>query len=138
LENGDAYKPSIGDIIFTAASSIRLLFLWLVVCKGRRAIVRKLIFVLALVTLTAGCGQSIQGAVHIQQGNDYSDKGNYDQAIAAYDKAIQRNPDYAEAYYGRGNAYEAKGDHDRAIADYDKAIQLNPDYAEAYYNRGNA
>ena len=56
-------------------------------------------------------------------------KGDYDRAIADYDRAIQLKPDYAEAYVNRGWAYNAKGDYDRAIADFDRAIQLKPDYA---------
>ena len=54
-------------------------------------------------------------------------KGDYDRAIADYDRAIQLKPDYADAYVGRGVAYGEKGDYDRAIADFDRAIQLKPD-----------
>ena len=70
------------------------------------------------------------------RGVAYGGKGDYDRAIADFDKAIQLKPDYADAYDNRGVAYGSKGDYDRAIADYDKAIQLKPDYADAYYNRG--
>ena len=66
------------------------------------------------------------------------DKGEYDRAIADYDRAIGINPSFAGAYNGRGNAYWLKGEHDRAIADYGQAIALNPRNAEAYFNRGNA
>ena len=70
------------------------------------------------------------------RGVAYGVKGDHDQAIQDYDKAIALNPDAAEAYNNRGVAYGVKGDHDQAIQDYDKAIALNPDDAEAYYNRG--
>ncbi len=63
-------------------------------------------------------------------------KGDYDNAIAAYTKAIEHKPDDAEAYYNRGFLYAEKGEYDHAIADYDKVIELNPKYAYAYYNRG--
>ena len=59
-------------------------------------------------------------------------------AIDAYDKAIRRKPDYADAYNNRGNAKDNLGRHEEAIADYDEAIRLKPDYAMAYNNRGNA
>ena len=52
---------------------------------------------------------------------------SYDRAIADYDKAIEIDPKYAQAYNNRGYAYEAKGEHDRAIADYDKAIEIDPE-----------
>ena len=48
---------------------------------------------------------------------------NIDKAIEDFTKAIQYEPDYAEAYYHRGNTYFLKGEFDRAIEDCDKAIQ---------------
>ncbi len=64
--------------------------------------------------------------------------GDYRGAIQDYNKAIQLNPDYANAYYNRGIAKARLGDYRGAIQDYNKAIQLNPDDAEAYNNRGGA
>ncbi len=57
-----------------------------------------------------------------------------DLAIADFDRAIEVQPDYAEAYSNRGEAYEDKGDYERAIADYGRAIELQPDVAEAARN----
>jgi tetratricopeptide (TPR) repeat protein len=73
-----------------------------------------------------------------QRQQVYYDKRNYDQAIEDYSKAIELNPQYADAYSNRGNAYYDKRNYDQAIEDYSKAIELNPQYAIAYYNRGNA
>jgi tetratricopeptide (TPR) repeat protein len=77
-------------------------------------------------------------AAYIYRGNIYSNKGNYDRAIADYDQVIQLKPDDADAYISRGVAYGHKGNYDRAIADYDKAIQLKPGDTAAYYYRGTA
>lgn len=65
-------------------------------------------------------------------------KGNYDHAIVNLTKAIELNPNFAEAYNNRGIAYRKEGDYDHAIDDYTKAIELKPDFAKAYNNRGNA
>ena len=64
--------------------------------------------------------------------------GNHKGAIKDYDKALELNPDYANAYYNRGVAKGKLGDYKGAIEDFDKAIALNPNYADAYYNRGLA
>ena len=72
------------------------------------------------------------------RGAAKDDLGNYQGAIADYNKAIEINPQYAGAYYNRGNTkYELK-DYQGAIADYTKAIEIDPQYASAYQNRGLA
>ena len=53
-------------------------------------------------------------------------------------RAIELDPNYAEAYYNCGITYGKKGELDHAIVDFTKAIELNPNYADAYYNRGVA
>jgi tetratricopeptide (TPR) repeat protein len=82
-----------------------------------------------------GCTQFIQhpaseksslAAAYVNRGNAYHSKGEYDQAIADYGKAIQLNPKYAEAYNNRGAAHEKKQDKGKAIADYRMALSLNP------------
>ena len=63
--------------------------------------------------------------------------GKYQHAIESYNKAIELNPQYADAYNNRGFAYEQLGNHQEAIKDYSKAIELDPQFAMAYNNRGN-
>ncbi|OKH44640.1 hypothetical protein NIES2130_37820 [Scytonema sp. HK-05] len=58
--------------------------------------------------------------------------------MAAYNKAIQLNPNDATAYNNLGNALREQNKLDEAIAAYNKAIQLNPNDATAYNNLGNA
>jgi protein O-GlcNAc transferase len=71
-------------------------------------------------------------------GNAYRDSGNFEQAIACYQKALQIKPDLFEAYINMGIAYHQSADLDRAAAAFQKAITLQPESAEAYYNLGNA
>ena len=63
--------------------------------------------------------------------------GDYEGAIADYDRAIEINPQHANAYNNRGIAKNKMGDYEGAIADYDRAIEINPQYTIAYNNRGN-
>ena len=72
------------------------------------------------------------------RGNVYTDQEEYDQAIADYSEALQRDPDFEIAYNNRGVAFANQGEYDRAIADYNEALQHEPDYSVAYNNRGNA
>ena len=52
------------------------------------------------------------------RGIAYGQKGDFVRAIADFDKAIEVEPDDAEAYRNRAVAYRIKGDLAKAIADY--------------------
>jgi tetratricopeptide (TPR) repeat protein len=49
----------------------------------------------------------------------------FDQAVEAYQKAIELRPFYADAHVGLGDARAAKGDVDAAISSYQKALMFN-------------
>jgi len=49
----------------------------------------------------------------------------FDQAVEAYQKAIDLRPFYADAHVGLGDARAAKGDVDAAITAYQKALTYN-------------
>ena len=68
----------------------------------------------------------------------HSEQNENDQALSAFDQAIELMPDFADAYTGRGIVKSALGNAEEAIADHDEAIRLKPDFAEAYINRGTA
>ena len=74
----------------------------------------------------------------LSKGNTFAANGNLSQALAAYDKAIQFNPQLSEAFNNRGTVRHELGQLSEAIDDYSAAIKLKSDYAEAYNNRGNA
>jgi tetratricopeptide (TPR) repeat protein len=63
-------------------------------------------------------------------------------SIKAFNKAIELDHDYYEAYAHRGNAYYNSYDMDDsrllALKDYDRAIAINSNYAEGYLFRGKA
>ena len=63
--------------------------------------------------------------------------GDFNGALSDNNKAIEINPQYANAYSNRGIVYAKIGKYDNAIADFNKVIELKPKYAEVYANRGN-
>ncbi len=72
---------------------------------------------------------------YFNRGTAYIAKGQYDQAISDFNKALEINPSYAEAYNNRGAVYSRKGQNDEAISDYSKAIEIDPEGVKAYNNR---
>jgi len=75
---------------------------------------------------------------HSNLGNALKEQGRYDEAIAAYRRAIELKPDYAEAHNNLGNALKEQGRLDLAVAAYRRAIATWPEYAEAHSNLGIA
>ncbi|BAZ13230.1 tetratricopeptide repeat protein [Calothrix sp. NIES-4071] len=90
----------------------------------------------AEIAITSAIKLSLRSAFYLNRGAVYADQKKSDLAIADYTKAIQINPQDAQAYSNRGVVYASEKKSDLAIADYTKAIQINPQFANAYYNRG--
>lgn len=63
---------------------------------------------------------------HYWRGFAYHEKGQYDQAISEYNRAIEKNPNHSTAYSSRGFAFGDKGQYDRAISDFNKALEIDP------------
>lgn len=57
---------------------------------------------------------------------DLQKAGQFDQAIALYQKAIEIQPTSADFKYALGTAYQQKGDLDQAIAAYQQAQSIAP------------
>ena len=69
-------------------------------------------------------------------GNTYVQSGQLEQAILAYQKAIELDPDYGAAYANMGVVYYQLQQFDLAALQYQKALELNPDDGEVAYNLG--
>ncbi len=65
-------------------------------------------------------------------------KTEYKKAIEQFEKAIEVNPNYANAYYNWGLALYELDDNVGAIEKYKKAIEINPDDTFTYNNWGLA
>ena len=63
---------------------------------------------------------------------------DYEAALVAFDRAIELDAEFAEAYLDRGMVRTSLGEMDAAIDDFTQAIALDPTIPEAFYNRGTA
>ena len=70
------------------------------------------------------------------RGQAFTNKRNYDKAIAAFDAAHAADPDNPGYVNARGWAYAGKGDDDHALADYALALQMRPNFAVTFNDRG--
>ena len=52
-------------------------------------------------------------------------KWNLDEAIQLYTRVIDKEPNYARAYFNRGVAYRSKRDFDKALSDFSKTIEID-------------
>ena len=69
-------------------------------------------------------------------GDALRGRGQYQEAILSYRKAIELKTDYAGTYYHLAALLQGKGDVDEALALYRKALNLNPNHADTFNNIG--
>ena len=103
---------------------------------------------LSVMVLAAACGggeastanaPNVPEALnHFEVGFALYEKGQLEEAIVEYDKAIRLDPQLAKAYTNRGSAYGSLGQEQRALQDFNEAIILDPQDAIAYNGRGAA
>ena len=67
-------------------------------------------------------------------GNVLADKGEVENAVFMYQKAISTDPKFYKAYYNLANYYVERGQFNLAISNYKKAIKLKQDNPYIYYN----
>jgi tetratricopeptide (TPR) repeat protein len=78
------------------------------------------------------------GNIFFEVANSYISLKKYEEAIAAYDQALQIKPDDHEAWNNRGSALGNLGRYEEAITACDQALQIKSDKHEAWFNRGIA
>ena len=63
---------------------------------------------------------------------------DYEKALSYFEKAVEKNPHHAYAYFFIGDCNHRLGRYTEAIEAYKQAIRIKPDYAETHYNLGLA
>ncbi|MBN1627618.1 MAG: tetratricopeptide repeat protein [Deltaproteobacteria bacterium] len=85
-----------------------------------------------------GYGKTLAGLV--KDGNKSYNAGDYDTAVASYDRALTEDPDSPYAYFNKGAALYKKGDYTGAKEAFETAALkgMDPHFeAETRFNLGN-
>ena len=69
---------------------------------------------------------------------ELGNKGQYDEAIAAWKELVATNPDDTRIHNNLGAALALRGRYVEAIPEYEKALELNPQYHAIHNNLGRA
>ncbi|MBT4932951.1 MAG: tetratricopeptide repeat protein [Rhodospirillaceae bacterium] len=71
-------------------------------------------------------------------GEQLAHQGRVEEAIEAFQKALQLDPKYADGHFNLGVLFRGQGKLDDAIQSYQRAIAIKPGHFDACYNLGNA
>lgn len=72
----------------------------------------------------------------IDKGYSLTELGRYDEALTAYDQAIEQQPDLSWAWARKGRTLRLLERYTDALVCYDKALELQPRYAWAWNGKG--
>ncbi len=73
---------------------------------------------------------------HFNSGVTFYNQKEFSKAIGAYQRVIELDPNYVEAYNNLGILYQTTGDVKSALGAYQKATEINPKYVKGYNNLG--
>lgn len=76
------------------------------------------------------------GDYQVKQGNYRLEDGQYEQAIAEFQTALQSNPDHLGAGLGLALTYTQMGRSAEALEAFGEILERDSGYAVAYANRG--
>ena len=94
-----------------------------------------LAFAIALLSLTLSPAFASVAETYYSMGQKYVEKGNFDMAVLALEKAVELAPDWPEAHNALGEIYVELLRFEDAVAEFDKAVRLKSDYTQAKLNR---
>ncbi len=73
---------------------------------------------------------------HNNRGVVHFHRGAHEAAMRAFEKAVELDPEYADAYNNLGLAYTELHRSEHAVQAFQEALKLNPDLVEANHNLG--
>lgn len=74
----------------------------------------------------------------LSYGNQRWRLKQYEEAVDAYERAIEKDPDLYLSHYGRGLSLIGKGDFEEAAIALDRSVEINPLFYRGWLNKGIA
>ncbi|MBP6941706.1 MAG: tetratricopeptide repeat protein [Syntrophorhabdaceae bacterium] len=100
-----------------------------------------IVIVAALVFFAPGCSdnpnEGTSAKEYYTRAFSFAHAGNVEEAINLYTLAIEKDPEFIDAYYNRGVMHFFLREYKRAIEDLSKVIEKRPDHVMAYASRGS-
>jgi Flp pilus assembly protein TadD len=86
------------------------------------------------------CGNknNTEAAEFFERGNYHFKKNEVERALELFTEAIDKVPDFADAFNNRGLCYERLGNIEKAANDYRKAVELDDSFNQAKLNLTSA
>jgi tetratricopeptide (TPR) repeat protein len=72
---------------------------------------------------------------HFNRGTAYRRAGDFEKALADFEKVVALNPRFARGFHARGLVHDDLGAREEALADIDRAIKIDRQDWSAYYSR---
>lgn len=82
--------------------------------------------------------QKVHPEPYYFKGVYYANIGNNKEALISFDKAVQHDHNFLDAYMDKGNLLYNMKDYQRALETFNRATTVSPTFAEAYYWTGRA
>lgn len=95
-------------------------------------------FLASVFAATRGHARTRRALPFANEGIALERAGNFEHALAAYDKALKRAPRHCDILCRRANLHHNRGNFDSAIADFTRAITVDKRNALALLGRGSA
>ena len=77
----------------------------------------------------------LKAETYFARGKANQDKRRFNDAIEAFDRSIEFDPEHSTAFYDRGLCYLKIGNFIPGILDFSRALELDPRYADQFYNK---
>lgn len=97
--------------------------------------IKSVILFIWLLLITTSCSKTAEDYYYSALS-----ESDFQKSMELFNKAIELNPAYSDAYLGKGNkkATFYHSDYQGAIEDFSMAIDIDPNNVRAYYARANA